>query len=183
LLSQYLNAQILQWGDDSKIGITKADITTIIKNYVKDKYPSKVKKYHNDLKQQRLDMISKFTDVVFISNDLMWQDNNDTENLKLSKLEAKIYCKKLHLATKKDWRLPSYEELLTLVHYFRYKPAIIDEINYIKAYRYWTKNDDIADISASWYVDFKYGETGSALRYLKYNVRCIRTISQKRGEF
>ncbi len=113
----------------------------------------------------------------------MWQDNKENKDLVLSKLEGKIYCKKLHLATKKDWRLPEYNELLSLVNYYRNKPAIIDEIDYIAINRYWTASENISDVSATWYVDFKYGETGSALRYLKYNIRCVRDISQVEGEF
>ncbi len=175
--------QELQWGASSRIGISKKNIDLIIKEYVKETYPIKVEKYHNFLEQQKLNKISKFLDEIFISGDLMWQDNNETEKIKISKLEAKIYCKKLHLATKRDWRLPTYSELLTLVNYFRNKPAVIDQINYIVADRYWTASDNSADVSATWYVDFTYGETGSALRYLKYNVRCIRDISQVEGEF
>lgn len=112
----------------------------------------------------------------------MWQDDKDTVDLKLTSLESKIYCKKLNLATKNDWRLPTYDELLHLVDYFRYKPAVIDEIEYITTNRYWTITEDTTDISASWYIDFKYGETGTTLRYLKYNVRCVRDLSKDEGE-
>ena len=176
-------SQELQWGASSKIGISKKDIDNIIKNYVIEKYPLKVEKYHSDLKQQKDDKLNKFSNVTFISGDLMWQDNKENTELMISKLEAKIYCKKLNLATKRDWRLPKYNELLTLVNYFRNKPAVIDEINHITINRYWTASDNSSDVSATWYVDFKFGETGSALRYLKYNVRCVRDISQVEGEF
>ncbi|MEA3554624.1 MAG: DUF1566 domain-containing protein [Campylobacterota bacterium] len=176
-------SQELQWGGSSKIGITKKNIDLIIKGYVKENYPLKVEKYHNDLKVQKEEKLKKFLNVVFISGDLMWQDNKDNKDLKMSKLEAKIYCKKLNLATKKDWRLPKYDELLTLVNYFRYKPAVIDEINHIVENRYWTASENSSDVGATWYVDFKFGETGSALRYLKYNVRCVREISEIEGEF
>jgi len=107
----------------------------------------------------------------------MWQDNMDARTIKISALEAKRYCKNLRLANKKDWRLPTYNELLTLVHYFRIEPAVIDEIEFIEPFSYWTISADANDISANWYVDFKYGQTGTALRAQKYNVRCVRTLT------
>ena len=126
--------------------------------------------------------IKKFLNVTYIDGDLMWQNNIDNKDLTMSKLEAKIYCKELNLATKRDWRLPKYDELLHLVNYSRYKPAVIDGIHHIAINKYWTASENSSDVSATWYVDFKYGETGSDLRYLKHNIRCVRDISKIEGE-
>ncbi len=179
---QYMYGQTLQWGENSKVGISKSDIDKIIKSYVIQQYPNKVKEYHDKLYQKRLNKLKKFKDVVYISGDLMWQDTQENIDLKDSKLAAKLYCRKLTHASKQDWRLPTYEELLTLVHYFRTNPAVIDELNYIIPKKYWTSSDNISDISAIWYVDFKYGQTGSELKYSKLNIRCVRDISDIEGE-
>ncbi|MBD3842398.1 MAG: DUF1566 domain-containing protein, partial [Campylobacterales bacterium] len=146
--------------------------------YVDKVYPQRVEKFKKELRLAQLAELNKYANVTYLNIDVMWQDNEDVQNLQLSAFEAKRYCKSLNLANKKDWRLPHYYELLTLADYFRLEPAVIDEIEYIKPVRYWTISGDANDISANWYVDFKYGQTGTALRELKYNVRCIRNLTE-----
>ncbi len=159
--------------------MSKIDIEKMIKQYVNKTYPHKVEEYHKQLRQLTLDKLNKYSDIILVNGELMWQDELETKDLKLNALEATRYCKSLHLATKKDWRLPSYDELLTIVNYFRFDPAKIDEIEHIRSNRYWTSSADAADISANWYVDFKYGQTGTALRDIKYNVRCVRDMEKE----
>ncbi len=127
--------------------------------------------------------LEKYEDVVYLSNGLMWQDDKNNKELKLNVLEATRYCRNLAHASKKDWRLPKYSELIQLVNYFRYEPAVQDEIAYIVPDRYWSISNDITDYSASWYVDFKYGETGVAIRTNRYNVRCVRDLSDEKDDF
>ena len=183
LLVGSLKAEILHWGDSTKIGISKKDIEKLIKDYVDKNYPKEVEEYYAALKEIKNTKLKKYKDLIFIDNGLMWEDNINNIDLKLSVLEAKIYCKRLHLATKKDWRLPKYDELLSLINYYRYEPANIDGMSYVNKQRYWTSSMSSTDVSASWFVDFTYGETNTALKYAKYNVRCVRTMSDKPGEF
>jgi len=112
----------------------------------------------------------------------MWQDTKDNISLKYTSLEAKLYCKNLHLASKHDWRLPTYSELLSLINYYRFEPATLNNLGYVETDKYWTISPSISDYSANWYVDFNYGQTGVDLRYNKHNVRCVRDISTKAGE-
>ncbi|MEA3352917.1 MAG: DUF1566 domain-containing protein [Campylobacterota bacterium] len=163
--------------------MSKKDINSLIKKYVQIKYPKRVDDYYKKLNKMRDEKLKKYEKVTFVSSGLMWQDNKETETLKFNTIEAIMYCKNLKLATKKDWRLPSYEELLALINYFRVNPAKVDGIYYAVSDRYWTSSMVIDDVSANWYIDFKYGETGAALKDIKYNVRCVRTMSQNPGEF
>lgn len=140
-------------------------------------YPEKIEKYKSEIRLKKLAELNKYSDVTYLNIDMMWQDNMDVRTIKTSALESKRYCKSLRIANKRDWRLPTYNELLTLVHYFRVEPAIIDEIKFIEPVKYWTISADANDISANWYVDFKYGQTGTALRERKYNVRCVRILT------
>jgi len=167
------------WGDNAKIGLTKNDVKELIKTYVDQIYPQRVEKYKSEIRLKKLAELNKYSHITYLNIDMMWQDNIDVRTIKVSALEAKRFCKNSRLANKKDWRLPTYNELLTLVHYFRIEPAIIDEIEYIEPFRYWTISPDANDISANWYVDFKYGQTGTALREQKYNVRCVRTLTEQ----
>lgn len=178
-----LSAQTYSWGETVKIGMSKQDINKLIKKYVALKYPVRVENYNKELIRLRDEKLKKYESVTFVKGDFMWQDNKETESLKFNTIESIMYCKKLKLATKKDWRLPSYDELLSLISYFRYDPAKVDGIYYVVSDKYWSSSMVIDDISANWYVDFKYGETGGALKDMKYNVRCVRDMSQEPGEF
>lgn len=178
-----LNAQNHSWGENIQIGISKSKIDQLIKEYVEKKYPERIEKYHEELRKIKMDKINKFKNVIFFDGDIMWQDDINTKTQKLTALESKIYCRNLRHATKKDWRLPTYDELLRLVDYFRSEPAVIDEVDYTAPNRYWTITPAAKDISANWYIDFRFGETGVALREIRYHVRCVRDVSEKEDDF
>ncbi|VVB93937.1 Uncharacterised protein [uncultured archaeon] len=78
---------------------------------------------------------------------LMWQKKDDEK--KRSYNEALHYCRELRLAGYSDWRLPTLEELLTIV--VQGRPENVDEIfANSKAERYWTITE------FEHYVDGKY---------------------------
>ena len=161
--------------------MSKPNIQKMIKEYVDKNYPEKVAYYYKELKRLRILKLKKYSNVIFLNHDLLWQDDESIKDLKLSALGSLRYCRSLKLATKRDWRLPSYSELLTITNYFRYDPAKIDGIEHIRSNKYWTETPDASDVSANWYVDFKYGQTGTDLREIKSNVRCVRDM-EKEGE-
>lgn len=171
------------WGDTVKMGVSKKFVDGLIKNYVEETYPQKVKNFKEKLLQIRKEKLKKYENVIYLSSGLMWQDDIPNKELKVNALEATRYCRELHHATKKDWRVPLYHELLELVNYFRYDPAVQDEIKNIAADKYWTASNDVKDYSAAWYVDFKYGETGASLRISRYHVRCVRSLSDQEDDF
>ena len=182
LLSTNSYSTTLQWGESTQIGISKKEINQIINQYIDKNYPDKVKAYYEELREIKLQKLNKYSGVTFVSDELMWQDTKDNVNLKYSSLEAKIYCKKLYLASKHDWRLPNYSELLSLINYYRFEPATLNNLDYVSSSKYWSISLSISDYSANWYVDFNYGETGVDLRSNKNNVRCVRDISKEPGE-
>ncbi len=171
------------WGDSVKIGVSKSFVDSLIKVYVEQNYSQKVENYKNSLERIKKAKLEKYKDVIYLSSGLMWQDDKNNTELKMNVLEATRYCRNLIHATKKDWRLPEYNEVIQLVNYYRYEPSVLDEIEYILPQRYWSRSNDITDYSANWYVDFKYGETGVAIRTNRYNVRCVRDLSDKRDDF
>lgn len=113
----------------------------------------------------------------------MWQDNEDTVSLTFNSLESRIYCRKLRLASRKDWRVPEYHELVKLVDYKRYELANLNGINHINPDRYWSVTKDFTNKLKYWYVDFLYGQTGTELKSNKYNLKCVRNISKKEGNY
>lgn len=71
-----------------------------------------------------------------------------------------------------DWRLPSIQELLTLVDYTKVKPACKLE-NTTSDY-YWSSTTNASNTDYAWYVNFSGGYTGNHLKSGSNSVRCVR---------
>jgi len=166
-----------------KTDLDKKAVDNIIKNYVDNKYPNKVKNYHKALLEKKNKLINDVSDITFIHNELMWQDSTINTKLKLNSLEFKRYCKKLDFANRKDWRVPQLSELMTLVDYTKTNSAALDKIKNINSSKYWTSSLSALEEYKYWFVDFQYGETGISSKLKKYNIRCVRDISQIEGEY
>ncbi len=178
-----LYAQVFQWGESIKIDITKDKIDTIIKEYVDKNQPQKVKEYQNSLQDIKAKRIDKYSDVAFVNDNLMWEDQQTTASKDLNILESKIYCRQLKLAKKYDWRVPRYDELLTLTDYSKSDSANIDKISYMKSKKYWSISQNINDKNQYWYVDFKDGKSDKAFKDNRNKIRCVRNISEKTSDF
>ncbi len=107
---------------------------------------------------------------------LMWQDNSRTKSTKKNWKEAKKYCQDLSFGGYNDWKLPSYDELTTIVDYDRCDPAIIPSfINVNITNPYWSSSEYVKNKNEVWYMRFSDGYLRN--NYNKtdaYNVRCIR---------
>jgi hypothetical protein len=107
------------------------------------------------------------------TTNLQWQDNTAS----VSKIwkDAIIYCNTLVLDNNSDWRLPNKNELLSLVDYSKYNPAIKENIfkNITSSY-YWSSTTDSSYTSYAWYVHFGYGNTFYNYKYYSLYVRCVR---------
>ena len=109
--------------------------------------------------------------------EIMWQDNEVTKTRR--DLEAsKVYCKKLELSKFDDWRLPSYEELVSIVDYDRFNVAIMPSFKNNFASIYWSSTKDVSSVDYLWSVDFYRGKTQSSALNKKYHTRCVRNLSK-----
>ena len=104
---------------------------------------------------------------------LIWQDNREAKTTKKKWKDAKKYCQNLSLAGYSNWRLPNYNELLTIVDYDRYKPAIIPSFKNVASKPYWS-NSKAMSSSNVWHVLFNHGHSYSNPTYADYFVRCVR---------
>jgi hypothetical protein len=91
--------------------------------------------------------------------------------------EAKTRCGKLSLGIEDDWRLPNFQELLSIVNYSRRSPAIDTTYFYeTSAYGYWASTDYRGKRTWAWWTNFSNG----MLEYYKtsksrhFYVRCVR---------
>jgi hypothetical protein len=90
--------------------------------------------------------------------------------------EAEKACKELNAGGHKDWRLPTREELLTIVDLNRHAPAI-DPIfvNTKTDDWYWTSTPCAWDPSLAWIVNFYYGVVNGYYKDNDYYVRPVRS--------
>jgi len=60
-----------------------------------------------------------------------------------------------------DWRMPTVEELRTIVDYSRPYPAIVDTAYFPQTlpYYYWSASPYASDPDNAWYLDFRLGDT------------------------
>jgi hypothetical protein len=106
------------------------------------------------------------------STGLMWQ--TETKCYTSTWKEALSYCDQLTLAGFSDWRLPSREELRSIVDYFKYGASIFDDFN-DKAYGfYWSSTSVANDTDFAWGIRFNGGFDNRYNKYLKYSVRGVR---------
>ena len=110
---------------------------------------------------------------------LVWIKDHDDIGGKFAKRmtwnEAVEACKKLNYAGHKDWRLPTREELLTLVDLTRYNPAIDPAFKVHTDDYYWTSDVCAWDAGYAWYVDFSGGRVGGWYKGDSVYVRAVRS--------
>jgi hypothetical protein len=110
-------------------------------------------------------------------NKLLWEDSVHAEDTKVNHKEAEEYCANLELGEYKEWRLPTLTELLTIVDYKRYKPAILKEFDHVsKDTLYWTSTPYARSSDEFWGVSFKDGATSNAAQTYDRLVRCVQEL-------
>ena len=74
--------------------------------------------------------------------------------------EATIYCYKKVIGNRKGWRLPTVEELLSLVDTMQSGPALPDghPFNNVGTYGYWTATTVVNASSQAWVVNIGSGD-------------------------
>lgn len=117
----------------------------------------------------------KPSDTVVIGN-LMWHRATSPDRLNFK--DAESYCKALTTGSHTDWRLPTIQELLSLVDYTRFDPAIdITQFPDTKSTWYWSSSPDAsAPADSAWIVYFGYGGSYYYPRVLAAFVRAVRSV-------
>ncbi|HKU39179.1 MAG TPA: DUF1566 domain-containing protein [Polyangiales bacterium] len=108
------------------------------------------------------------------STELTWQQGSDSMRRTWS--DAGVYCAQLQLVGG-GWRLPTLNELLTIVDPARTTAPVIDSKAFpgTPADTFWSANGFTGDAKYAWTIDFRYGNSAkdhakSAGAY----VRCVR---------
>ena len=103
---------------------------------------------------------------------LMWQD--DAVGSQMDWSTAVTTCENLTLGGYSDWRIPTIEELESIVNYGASVPAkYSDFLNFASGY-YWSSATSASNSSHGWGVYFNYGDDDTNVKMPSYYVRCVR---------
>ena len=102
---------------------------------------------------------------------LMWQQADDGITRTWS--EAKTYCNAMVLGGHNDWGLPRIDQLLTIVDFSRYGPAIYSPFD-VRSGHYWSSSANVYYPANAWHVYFVDGSANWDFTSYLYYVRCVR---------
>jgi hypothetical protein len=109
--------------------------------------------------------------VTDLNTGLMWQQSDD--GVERTWADAGSYCDGLSLGGYSDWRLPSRQEIVSIVDYGRYSPAI-DPAFGCRISWYWSGSTHANYPDYAWCVPFNYGAVYYSYKYNSEYVRCVR---------
>lgn len=105
---------------------------------------------------------------------LEWQDNSEAKTTKLNWSDAKAHCQNLSLGGYEDWRLPTIQELQSIVDIGKKEPTIKRRFNNVTSSSYWSSSEYVSDAKYAWVVYFGLGVTYSDAKANEGSVRCVR---------
>jgi hypothetical protein len=106
---------------------------------------------------------------------LIWQDDVAAKNVKGYWDDAIEYCENLRLDGHKDWRLPTVQELYTLIDLNADDPAAIEQLKNVESADYWSASVCVSDLADAWLVYFEDGVVNHYAKSRKRNIRCVRS--------
>jgi len=107
---------------------------------------------------------------------LVWEQSPDTTTRTWT--SAIAYCYNKIIGGRKGWRLPTVEELVSLVDPSRTNPALPSGyesyFSSVQSVYYWSSTTYAADTSDAWGVAFSIGYVGTHAKSNGYYVWCVR---------
>lgn len=101
---------------------------------------------------------------------LMWQ--KETPESTYTWKEANTYCHKLELVGYKDWRLPTIQELHSIIDYNQYNPASNHIFDTVSSY-YWSSTPSVYYQNFAFGVQFRSGEGSYYSKPHNFYVRAV----------
>lgn len=108
---------------------------------------------------------------------LTWQDNRFAESERVTYAEAEKLCNGLRLGGYDDWRIPTIRELLSIIDYKKYDPAVLDGFSIAESSYYWSSTQYMGDPDKVWGIDFKDGAVDANGKAYDRRVRCVRNTT------
>jgi len=135
----------------------------IIQNRVNNHFKTKIEKLGSLTKEM----------VYYPAKNLVWQDNKKVKTIALKWKDAHQYCKNLKFQKYRNWRLPTKDELISIVDKSR-KPSIKKEFHNINTNGYWSASSGKGYKSSAWSIYFANGRIYASSKKSKRYVRCVR---------
>lgn len=102
---------------------------------------------------------------------LMWQDDSDAKDLKLTYFQAQIYAKKLRLGGFSDWEIPNIDSLINL----GFKKRELKNISISNLDTYWSSSTVLIDnLYKMSVVSFQFIEIWDTYKEETNNIKCVR---------
>lgn len=133
------------------------------------------KKNNEAIIKEKKDLDNKIiSQIVDKENGLIWQDDTESKTLKIQWRFAKEYCQNKGAG----WRLPTTEELETLIDVKDGKPSISKKLKNVSMRRYWSSKQTAAFTFQT--LNFHYKNIGDIdntnEQYGDVNVRCVKNL-------
>lgn len=106
---------------------------------------------------------------------LVWQDDKTVIEVKKNWFDADTYCTLLNLDGQKGWRVPSYDELISIVDYTKHTLAAMPAFKHVISESYWSSTVDEKDKNKAKNVYFGNGCPNANLKENKYHIRCVHS--------
>jgi hypothetical protein len=105
---------------------------------------------------------------------LVWEQSPGVQHLGWA--DAPDYCRGRTTGGRPDWRLPTKDELASLVDPTQADPALPDGHPFanVKSAIYWTATPDAKDPILAWHVSFFTGQITVDGKHLNRRVWCVR---------
>lgn len=114
---------------------------------------------------------------------LVWQKSDDDSKKNWN--EAWDYCQNLEMPPGlwTDWRLPSIDELMSIVDYGAHFPAINSVFWGTEPLHYWSADTVPDNMPGAWTVNFQTGIVDIQSKSANWYVRCVRRLSVRDNAF
>ncbi len=124
---------------------------------------------------ERFELVMNDEAVLDRETGLVWERN--TSDTMYNWYEAQSHCYVLELGGRKGWRLPTIDELATVVGSSEELPSLPNNHPFTGAQLdiYWSSTTDASEAGNAWRVDFYGGNVGVSAKSLTRYIRAVRS--------
>lgn len=159
---------------EQRVHVDDTQITKVTFAHFKivSKPKTSMKKEKHTHKNKRFKRVGET--VVNSQSGLMWQDNTDSTSNEKTWQEAQQYCDALTLSGYDNWRLPTAQELLTVIEYHGESSELVDTFKHLAVGFYWSSSQPKDEPLNASRVYLDLGCTDGMPKDDIYKVKCVR---------